>query len=137
MSILSEFHVYYGPDALTAPPQVRKLGARDCFAALAEGFDDFMAMPSHVAFLGLFYVVAGLVLAHLFLPDGRFGLFPHIARHADAGIPHDDPCVMAVAEQFDANLAQFRCEFDRVVQKDTEQPLEQQLVSFDKDWLAG
>jgi uncharacterized membrane protein len=79
MSLLSEFHVYYGPDALTAPPQVRKLGARDCFAALAEGFDDFMAMPSHVAFLGLFYVVAGLVLASMSSLGGALQLLFPIA----------------------------------------------------------
>jgi uncharacterized membrane protein len=79
MSILSDFHIYYGPDALTAPPQVRKLGPRDCFAALAEGFDDFMAMPSHVAFLGLFYVVAGLVLSSLSSMGGALQLLFPIA----------------------------------------------------------
>ncbi len=79
MSIFSDFHVYYGPDALNAPPQVRKIGARDCFAALAEGFDDFMAMPSHVAFLGLFYVVAGLVLASMSSLGGALQLLFPIA----------------------------------------------------------
>src|SRR3984885_4475297 len=79
MSMLSDFHVYYGPDAFTAPPQVRKLGARDCFAALAAGFDDFMAMPSHVAFLGLFYVVAGLVLASMSSLGGALQLLFPIA----------------------------------------------------------
>src|SRR5271169_1300617 len=79
MSILTDFHLYYGPDALTAPPQVRKIGPRDCFAALAEGFDDFLAMPSHVAFLGLFYVVAGLVLGSLSSLGGALQLLFPIA----------------------------------------------------------
>ncbi len=79
MSILTDFHLYYGPDALAAPPQVRKIGPRDCFAALAEGFDDFLAMPSHVAFLGLFYVVAGLVLGSLSSLGGALQLLFPIA----------------------------------------------------------
>jgi uncharacterized membrane protein len=44
---------------------VRKLGVSDCFGALAEGLDDFRAMPSHLAFLGAFYVLGGLVLTYL------------------------------------------------------------------------
>ena len=59
------FHVYIGPDGLAARPTVRKIGVRDCFAALAEGFDDFRAMPSHLAFLGAFYVFGGIVLTYL------------------------------------------------------------------------
>lgn len=63
--MLSAFHVYVGPDALDAPPAVSKIGARDCLAALAEGFDDFRAMPSHLAFLGAFYALGGIALAYL------------------------------------------------------------------------
>ncbi len=61
----SAFHVYFGPEGLAARPEVRKIGARDCFAALAEGIDDFRAMPSHLAFLGAFYVFGGMVLTYL------------------------------------------------------------------------
>ena len=61
----SAFHVYIGPDGLAARPTVRKISVRDCFAALAEGFDDFRAMPSHLAFLGAFYVFGGIVLTYL------------------------------------------------------------------------
>jgi uncharacterized membrane protein len=61
----SGFHVYFGPQALAAHPEVRKIGASDCFEALAEGFDDFRAMPSHLAFLGAFYVFVGLALTYL------------------------------------------------------------------------
>ena len=41
---------------------MRKLRPSDAFAALAEGFDDFRAMPSHLAFLAIFYVAAGIAL---------------------------------------------------------------------------
>jgi len=65
MTTLSDFHVYFGPDALAARPAFRKLGARDCFAALAEGFEDFRAMPSHVAFLGAVYALGGIAIASM------------------------------------------------------------------------
>jgi uncharacterized membrane protein len=60
----STFHVYFGPNALGQPaPVARRLGAADCFAALAEGFDDFLAMPTYPVFVGLFYGVAGIAIA--------------------------------------------------------------------------
>jgi uncharacterized membrane protein len=81
----SAFHVYFGPDAL-APVEVRKIGPRDCFAALREGLDDFVATPTHVAFLGLFYVLGGIALATL----SSFGnalqlVFPFAAGFALVG----------------------------------------------------
>ena len=65
MTMLSDFHVYFGRDVLTARPVLRKLTPRDCFAALAEGFDDFRAMPSYVVFLGAIYVLAGVAIASM------------------------------------------------------------------------
>jgi uncharacterized membrane protein len=58
----SAFHVYFGPDALAAPPKLRSIGPEDCFAALSEGFDDFRAVPTYPAFVGLFYAVAGIAI---------------------------------------------------------------------------
>jgi uncharacterized membrane protein len=58
----SAFHVYFGPEALAAPPKVRAIGPEDCFAALVEGFDDFLSMPTYPIFIGLFYAVAGIAL---------------------------------------------------------------------------
>jgi uncharacterized membrane protein len=58
----SAFHVYFGPDARATTPRVRPLGPGDCFSALAEGLDDFFAMPTYPIFVGLFYAVAGIVL---------------------------------------------------------------------------
>jgi len=58
----SAFHVYFGPDALAATPRVRQIRADDCFAALKEGFEDFLATPTYPIFVGLFYAVAGIAL---------------------------------------------------------------------------
>src|SRR5271155_556831 len=86
MSIFSDFHVYSGSNAASAPPKVRKIGPRDCFAALSEGFDDFLAMPSHLVFLGLFYVLAGLVLSSLSSFGGALQLlFPLASGFALVG----------------------------------------------------
>jgi uncharacterized membrane protein len=62
MLVTSAFHVYVGPEALAAPPKVRSIGPHDCFTALAEGFDDFFAIPTYPVFVGLFYAVAGIAL---------------------------------------------------------------------------
>ena len=86
MTMLSDFHVYFGRDALTARPVLRKLSAHDCFAALAEGFDDFRAMPSHVVFLGVLYALGGVAIASM----GSFAnalelIFPFAAGFALVG----------------------------------------------------
>jgi uncharacterized membrane protein len=86
MTMLSDFHVYFGRDALAVRPVLRKLAPRDCFAALAEGFDDFRAMPSHVAFLGAIYALGGVALASM----GSFAsalelVFPFAAGFALVG----------------------------------------------------
>jgi uncharacterized membrane protein len=60
--VTSAFHVYFGPEAVAARPRVRRISAEDCFAALKEGVDDFMAMPTYPIFVGLFYAVAGIAL---------------------------------------------------------------------------
>ena len=43
-------------------PVVRTIGLEDLRYALAKGFDDFRAMPTHVIFLSLIYPIAGLAL---------------------------------------------------------------------------
>ncbi len=77
----SAFHVYFGPEALTAPIGVRKIGPGDCFAALKEGLDDFVATPTHAAFLGLFYALGGIALAAL----SSFGNALHLVFPFAAG----------------------------------------------------
>jgi hypothetical protein len=61
----STFHVYFGADGLAASPKIRCIAPADCFAALAEGFDDALEMPTYPAFLGLFYALAGVALVSL------------------------------------------------------------------------
>jgi uncharacterized membrane protein len=61
---MTNFHVYVGQDAHAAAPVIRKIGPREIGRALAQGIDDFRAMPSHLAFLCLIYPLCGLVLAY-------------------------------------------------------------------------
>ena len=83
---MTAMHVYFGPDALEAPAVVRKLQVSDAFAALAEGFDDFKAMPSHLIFLPIFYVGAGIALTALSSFGGALHLvFPLAAGFALVG----------------------------------------------------
>jgi uncharacterized membrane protein len=82
-------HLYYRPDALTETPKVRKIEPRDCFAALAEGFDDVQAMPTYPAFLGLFYALAGVALVSL----SSFANALHLAFPLAAGFALVGPFV--------------------------------------------
>jgi uncharacterized membrane protein len=61
----STLHVYFGANERAASTKLRPLHPADCFAALAEGFDDALEMPTYPAFLGLFYALAGVTLASL------------------------------------------------------------------------
>jgi uncharacterized membrane protein len=62
---MTHLHVYAGHDDVSAMPVVRRIGPKDLLHALAQGLDDFKAMPSHIAFLCLIYPLCGLVLAYL------------------------------------------------------------------------
>jgi uncharacterized membrane protein len=46
-----------------ALPAIRSISPADLLDALAKGFADFRAMPTHVIFLSLIYPVAGLAIA--------------------------------------------------------------------------
>jgi uncharacterized membrane protein len=59
----SAFQDYFAAD--TAPLKIRKVEPSECFAALAEGYDDVVAMPTYPAFLGLFYALAGVAIVSL------------------------------------------------------------------------
>jgi uncharacterized membrane protein len=58
-------HVLLGAGAKPAQMTVRRIGFADLKDALAKGFDDFAAMPTHAIFLCIIYPVIGLVLARL------------------------------------------------------------------------
>jgi len=62
---MANFHIVAGASEAPAYPVVRKITPADLKEALARGFDDFWAMPSHLVFLGLIYRVFGACLAAL------------------------------------------------------------------------
>jgi uncharacterized membrane protein len=55
-------HVLAGAGDEIARPVVRPIHTADLFAALRDGFDDFMQKPSHYVFLCLIYPIVGLLL---------------------------------------------------------------------------
>jgi len=74
---MANSHVIAGLHAAGAPPAVRKIGFRDIKESLAKGVDDFMAMPSHLAFICLIYPLVGIGLAALtFTTNALPLLFP-------------------------------------------------------------
>jgi uncharacterized membrane protein len=83
---MEALHVYFGPDRLAARPELRKIGPGDCFAALREGFADFLAAPTHLVFLALTYAFAGVVLGGVAsLADALHLVFPIVAGVALVG----------------------------------------------------
>jgi uncharacterized membrane protein len=67
-------------------PSVRTISFADLKDALAQGIDDFRAMPTHVVFLSLIYPIIGLMLARLaFGYDVLPLLFPLAAGFALIG----------------------------------------------------
>lgn len=61
---MTTFRVVSGSRA-SAHPAVRDIGADDIKTALKLGLDDFLAMPTHVLFLGLIYPLVGVFIALL------------------------------------------------------------------------
>ena len=59
---MATFHVMAGPNDMVAHPAIRRIGMSDVWDALARGFDDFRAKPSHYVFLSLIYPICGAVL---------------------------------------------------------------------------
>ncbi len=59
---MTTFHVMAGANDAVARPAVRRIGLSDIRDALARGFDDFRAKPSHYVFLSLIYPISGVVL---------------------------------------------------------------------------
>ncbi|WP_349367783.1 DUF2189 domain-containing protein [Salinarimonas sp.] len=73
--------------ASAAPrPAVRRITSGDVRAALAAGYRDFLAMPSHLVFVGLFYPLFGVVLGLVVFTDLGFALvFPLVSGFALVG----------------------------------------------------
>lgn len=62
---MANLHVISGAGGESAQLVVRKIGFADLKDAIAKGYDDFVAMPTHVMLLCVIYPVVGLVLARL------------------------------------------------------------------------
>jgi uncharacterized membrane protein len=83
---MAQSHVIVGEGLTRAQPQIRKIGFADLKDALARGFDDFRAMPSHAVFLCLIYPVVGFLLARWVLGTNVLPLlFPLAAGFALLG----------------------------------------------------
>ncbi|ACB94836.1 DUF2189 domain-containing protein [Beijerinckia indica] len=61
MSSFTDFHLIRGAGTVSQPV-VRRIGFHDLREALAEGIDDFWAMPSQIVFIGLLYPIVGIIL---------------------------------------------------------------------------
>src|ERR1700680_916150 len=83
---MANLHVIAGSSLRSAEPGVRKIGLSDLKDALAKGFTDFWAMPTHAVFIGLIYPIIGIVLGRLTLGyDVLSLLFPLAAGFALVG----------------------------------------------------
>ena len=79
-------HVIAGESLTQAHPKIRTIGFADLKEALAQGLDDFRAMPSHAVFLCLIYPVVGFVIFRLALGANVLPLlFPLAAGFALLG----------------------------------------------------
>src|SRR5215831_15171214 len=82
----AQAHVLLGAGAEPTAPAIRRIGPADLFDALARGWEDFAATPSHGVFLCIIYpalgiAIAGLTLGFAILPL----LFPLAAGFALLG----------------------------------------------------
>lgn len=107
-------HVLAGAHGSPAQPNVRTIRPADLKDVLAEGFNDFWEMPSHVAFLCVIYPILGVVLAGLTFsynilpllyplaagfalvgPLAAIGLY-ELSRRREQGLPTDWKYAFAV-----------------------------------------
>jgi uncharacterized membrane protein len=83
---MAQFHVLTGPEAVPAHLRIRKIGFPEIKEALRKGLDDFMAMPTHLAFLGLIYPLFGIGLSALMFTSNAMPLlFPLVSGFALLG----------------------------------------------------
>ena len=83
---MAQLHVLMGADTIRARPTVRRIGLADLKDALARGFADFSAIPTHAVFLCLIYPIVGLVLARAIMGYALLPLlFPLAAGFALVG----------------------------------------------------
>src|ERR671927_402829 len=76
---MAQFHIVAGASDTPTHPVIRKISPADLKEALSRGFDDFWAMPSHLAFLGLIYPIIGTCLAALTFTNNALPLLYPLA----------------------------------------------------------
>ena len=76
---MANIHIVAGAGETPAHPVIRKINASDLFEALAKGLQDFLAMPSHLVFLGLIYPIVGICLAALTFSNNALPLIYPLA----------------------------------------------------------
>src|ERR1700742_5237760 len=82
----AQAHVLTGAGAEPAAPAIRRIGPADLFDALARGWEDFAATPSHGVFLVIIYPALGIAIAGLTLGFATLPLlFPLAAGFALIG----------------------------------------------------
>ena len=64
---MAQSHILVGANTELSAPTVRHITTADVWDALAKGWDDFSAMPSHAIFLCVVYPIVGAGLAALTL----------------------------------------------------------------------
>jgi uncharacterized membrane protein len=64
---MAQAHILIGAERNLTHLTVRRIGPGDLVDALAKGWDDFSAMPSHAVFLCLVYPIIGIAIAALTL----------------------------------------------------------------------
>ena len=64
---MAQSHILVGANTELSAPTVRHITTADLWDALARGWDDFSAMPSHAIFLCVIYPIVGAGLAALTL----------------------------------------------------------------------
>lgn len=83
---MAKLHTISGVDSALDPPVVRTIRVSDLWASLAEGIDDFKAMPTHALFIAFIYPVLGLILAAAIFGNNVLPLlFPLMAGFALIG----------------------------------------------------
>lgn len=102
---MAHSHILLGAGSTPAQPAIRRISVADLKDALARGFDDFLAVPTHAMFLCVIYPVIGLALARLAFgysilpllyplasgfaligPVAALGLY-ELSRRREAGLP--------------------------------------------------
>jgi uncharacterized membrane protein len=102
---MAQVHILVGAGVEPTVPTIRRIGPADLFDALARGWEDFAATPSHGLFLCIIYPAIGIAIAGLTLgfailpllfplaagfaligPLAALGLY-ELSRRREAGVP--------------------------------------------------